>query len=73
MGEPVKIRAIKPGHITNCPWCKTMGEKVQAVWHLTSANKQACDAHKPMLEAIRDADNDNGHRSEADYQTWMKL
>jgi hypothetical protein len=71
----MKIRPIKPEHITNCIYCKVTGKKVQAVWHLTGANKQACDEHKHKLVEIITAEHrgNDDHLSEADYQTWMKL
>jgi hypothetical protein len=70
----MKIRQIKQGHVTNCPWCKTNGQKVQAVWHLTRANIQACEEHLPLLCVIRDEANAHAssHYSEADYQTWLR-
>jgi hypothetical protein len=71
----MKIRPIKPGHITNCPWCKAAGHKVQAVWHLTGLNKQACDAHKSQLMGLKCSHDHkySTHYTEADYQTWLKL
>jgi hypothetical protein len=50
-----------------------MGEKVQAKWHLTGANQQACDAHKCELIKLQLADSKPEQYSEADYQTWLKL
>lgn len=69
----MKLRKIVGGHITNCVYCKEDCDKVQAKWHLTGANKQACEFHKFRLEAIRDDEKPEEHYSEADYQTWMKL
>jgi hypothetical protein len=69
----MKIRKIADGHITNCAYCKMQGAKVVAVWHLTGANKQACDVHKMLLEHIRDREPVANDFSEADYQTWMRL
>lgn len=69
----MKIRRIKPEHVTNCPWCKARGYKERAIWHLTGANKQACDAHLGELRKLQQADRMNEDYSEADHQTWLKL
>lgn len=73
----MKLKKIKPGHIANCPYCKAQGNKVQATWHLTFENKQACDVHKFLLEHIRDRANkeDGGYAdySEGDYQSWLRV
>lgn len=69
----MKIRPIRPEHITNCIYCKNEGDKVQAKYHLTGANKQSCEFHKFRLEALRDDEKPQERYSEADYQTWMRL
>lgn len=70
----MKIRAIKPGHITYCPWCKAEGLKAVCQYHLTGANKQSCAYHRPQLEAIQNqANTSDDDLSEADYQTWHRL
>jgi hypothetical protein len=70
----VKIRPIKPGHTVNCTYCKAEGNKVQATWHLTMANIQSCDLHKPKLNERKDMlEALNDEPSEADQQTWMRL
>lgn len=72
----MKIKKIKEGHITNCQYCKKVGNKTQAVWYITLAGKQACEAHKHFLTTFLDErkafDRDVGY-SEADYQTWLRL
>lgn len=70
----MKIKKIKPEHITNCIYCKEHGIKTQAIWHLTVRNKQACDAHKDVLEdIIEECKAYERHYTEADYQTWLRL
>ena len=59
--------------------CFVCGEL--ATWAALGCVKKeySCDAHKPDLDAyFLKADKlcderDNGYRSEADYQTWMRL
>jgi hypothetical protein len=61
---------------TYCTFCRSAGtEKVKAIWRISydHANR-ACEAHKADLQAIEDEQRHaNGHYSEADYQTWMRL
>lgn len=70
------IKRIAPHVVTHCTFCKAEGVRgVLSVWRITHHNDTACDAHKPKLMQIKaqDQDIDDGYRTEADYQTWMKL
>jgi hypothetical protein len=71
----MKIKKIKEGHVTNCQYCKVEGNKVQAIYHLTGENKQSCEKHLIELKQIQTLSiaDDGGYRTEADYQTWMRL
>lgn len=58
------------------PWCKFCPEKtVRAVWRSTGMgiNKHACEAHRKELQEFEASRRDDGHMSEADYQTWGRL
>jgi hypothetical protein len=54
-----------------CDHCKP--EKVDAVWRkdgfATHNGDYACEDHKHLIQD----EHDNGHRTEADFQTWMRL
>ena len=68
----IKSKERKRAGNIYCDHCKP--KKVDAVWRATyNANHKfgdfACDAHKSMIQEPMD----NGHRTEADYQTWMRL
>ena len=59
----------KAGNIY-CDYCKP--EKVEATWRVSGfayhdRGDFACDEHKHLLKE----EKDSGHRTEADYQTWM--
>lgn len=71
----MKLRPIKPGHVTNCRYCKSQGQSVQAIWHLTGRNYQACGLHKYLLEDEIEKERkfNSGEYSEADEQTWRRL
>lgn len=61
---------------TYCTFCRAAGvEKVKASWRISyDFDNRACDAHKSELAAIeQDRKALDGHYSEADYQTWMRL
>ncbi len=38
----------------------------------SSGNLFACENHKSKLDGIKE-DQDSGHLTEADYQTWMRF
>ena len=63
------IRKIKVKERNNgmkyCTFCKP--ERVDAVWRDWRLSF-ACEEHKSKLDA-----GDDGHMSEADYQTWGRL
>lgn len=61
---------------TYCTFCRAAGiEKVKAVWRISyDLHKRACDAHRSDLEKIEQKQREqDGHYTEADHQTWMKL
>lgn len=65
------MKKVKAGTYTGrkCSWCKS-----PAAWRESGhAYKFACDTHKPDLQAHEKANRDDGHMSEADYQTWGRL
>jgi hypothetical protein len=71
----MNLKRIKPGHITNCTFCKQVGQKAQAVWRVTHNTTTACEQHKPDLERFMAQWNKAQNRdySEADHQTWLRL
>ncbi len=64
------IREIKNKERLNgmkyCTFCKP--DRIDAIWRDSRLNF-ACEKHKAQLSG----DIDDGHRTEADYQTWMRL
>ena len=67
------MKKVGPKHIVRCSWCDA-----QAKWksNTLTANKAfACSEHKQKLKAYEDEHSvvDDGHMSEADYQTWGRL
>lgn len=61
---------------TYCTFCKSKGiEKQPALWRVSyDLTNRACDLHRPDLQEIEDKRRKiDGHLSEADYQTWMRL
>ena len=69
-----KIRAQEREHgMRYCTFCKP--ERVDAVYRSNrgvGAIRLACEDHKDTL-AAREAPHDDGHLTEADDQTWMRL
>lgn len=61
------MRRLKQKQRHGCDYCRADGIKRPAVW--TEQSKHACDEHKPRIEAERD----DGYRTQADYDTWMRL
>lgn len=58
------------------PWCKWCPEKtVRAVWRTSGIclTKHACEDHKQDLKDYENKYRDDGHMTEADYQTWGRL
>lgn len=59
------------------PWCDFCLPKTsKAIWKSGSLGchqKFACNNHQTELKAHEIKSADNGHMSEADYQTWGKL
>jgi len=72
MIRKVKAKERKKAGNIYCDHCKP--EKVHAVWRETrgyhEAGDFACDDHKHL---IKEESADDGHMSEADYQTWGTL
>ena len=70
----IKVKERKRAGNIYCDHCKP--KKVDAVWRLVgisashAAGDYACEKHKHL---IQEKPFDNGHRTEADYQTWMRL
>lgn len=57
-------------------WCKFCPEKtVRAVWRSSGVclNKHACEDHREELKKFELEQRDDGHMTEADYQTWGSL
>lgn len=70
------MKKIKPHVNSYCPYCKAAGvEKVRATWRISYDDRgRACDAHRPELEKREQKQREqDGHYTEADHQTWMKL
>ncbi len=69
------LKRIKPGHSTNCTFCKAADLKVPALWRMSLDNRTACDAHRSTLQDILNKREklSNQALSEGDYQSWMKL
>jgi len=67
----VKDKERKVAGNIYCDHCKP--DKVDAIWRVHGmANHDgdfACEYHKHLIQE----EVDNGHRTEADYQTWMRL
>jgi hypothetical protein len=64
------MKRIKAHVNSYCQFCKADGkDKVRATWRDDYNHQRACDAHKGQIKECQD----DGHRSEADYQTWMRL
>ena len=61
------MRRLKAKQRHGCDYCRNHGVKRPAVW--TEQSKFACEDHKGHIEAERD----DGYRTQADYDTWMKL
>lgn len=57
--------------------CHTCGEPAKWKTHnITETGKRSCDAHKAETEEYEKKYKrppDDGHMSEADYQTWGRL
>jgi hypothetical protein len=63
-------RKLKGHQCYNCQECKRLGIKRKAVWRTEGTYKEVmCDEHKHLVKD----EIDNGHRTEADCQTWMRL
>lgn len=54
-----------------CQYGKCKGNKVPSMWHnfWARGGTDACDKHKSEVNIKED----DGHMSEADYQTWGRL
>jgi len=64
------MKRLKRKQKHNCQECTRLGNCRPAVWRTDSTFKEKmCDEHKHL---IRD-EIDNGHYTEADYQTWMRV
>lgn len=62
------MRRLKPKQRTaRCKYCKRQGVSRPSMWR--DGYDTACDEHRADLE--RDI-RDDGHLTEADYQTWMR-
>ena len=68
----IKLKERKRAGNIYCNHCKP--EKVDAVWRkvgmATHSGDYACEAHKHL---IKTEPFDDEYRTEADYQTWMRL
>ena len=64
------MKMLKPGNTQRCSFCEQM-----AKWMSSSLSfkKYSCDLHKEDLTKHEIAAADDGHMSEADYQTWGRL
>lgn len=65
------MKQIKPGEYkkTLCSWCT-----LPAAWRASGMGvqgKYSCDVHRSEL--TQHERRDDGHMSEADYQTWGRL
>ncbi len=68
----IKLKERKLAGNIYCDHCKP--DKVDAIWRkiglASHTNKDySCTKHKHLIQV----EHDNGHRTEADYQTWMRL
>lgn len=61
------MKKLKPHQKHGCDFCRKEDGKTPAVW--AEAGIHACNGHKQKLIENRD----DGHLTEADYQTWMRL
>lgn len=64
-------------HEVQCSWCFLPATYRRRKYdHYTECAKFSCEIHKTDLEQYEKTcgfdENDNGYRTEADYQTWMK-
>jgi hypothetical protein len=64
------MKRVKPKSTQRCSYCS-----VRAEWKTQHLNdtKFACTTHKDDLQKHEQLHQDDGHMSEADYQTWGRL
>lgn len=65
------MKKLSPASTRRCSWCSTRAE-----WQtqtLTFEQKHACPLHRPMAAEHEAKNQDSGHMTEADRQTWGRL
>jgi hypothetical protein len=64
------VRKTKPTSTQPCSFCKA-----RATWRTNGLSfmKHACDEHQPQLREYEKQNQDDGHMSEADHQTWGRF
>lgn len=64
------MKRLKRNQKHNCQECTRLGEYRPAVWRTDGTFKEKmCEKHKHLIKD----EIENGHHTEADYQTWMRL
>ena len=62
------MKPTKQTDTHTCDWCRKSGVKKKAAWRSHGFSTQyACEHHKGSIH------KDDGHLTEADYQTWYRL